>query len=488
MIDSLWSGLSGLHGHQQALNVTSHNISNVNTVAYRSDRTSFADLMYQRINGQNEYGKGSFVQSVSKQFQQGSIKHTGNPYDFMIEGKGFFVVQDKNKQNVFTRAGNFKMGEDGKLQTVSGLPVMGLTIDDKSTTISTNPNAQIFDDTYANKLVTKSIVSPTFSKTINAKATDYKKTAKLSGESGDKLKTPSAKIADVEVLSLNYKRRLDAYANNPIDGEKSIAQVSETIFKPANITADTESLSIYVNSNKITQEYKGDVATTLKEFSDKISATAGFVSSVDTTSGKLTITSLIPGKNAKIGGGAIDGVNLNTVNTTEAVVGSGFEATKSARDALKKAVEDAGASFLEISQNIDLKDEKTLNLKPIQLKLDNLNISTKGFGSLNVQGDYLYMTQGDNNFLVGKLITTVFNNENGLVPIGGNLFEKTPQSGEPVVANNLNKIVGNTLELSNADVGESLVNLMVYQRGFEANSKSITTSDDMLKTAIQLKR
>jgi flagellar hook protein FlgE len=485
-MDSLWNGLSGLHGHQKALDVTSHNIANVNTVAYRSDRVSFADLMYQKINGHNEYGRGTLVQSVSKQFQQGSIKTTGNPYDFMIEGKGFFVVQDRNKQNVFTRAGNFKMGESGKLQTVSGLPVMGLAID-KVTTVSTDKNT-VFNENYSNSLVSKSITSPTSSKTINAKATDYKATAKDSGTSGDNFKKASMKISDIEALRTNYNQRLSAYANNPIDGISSTAQVSDTIFTPSIIVPESKTLSIYIDGTKITQEYETDAITTLKKFSDKISATAGFISSVDTISGKLSITSLIPGKNVKIGGGLIGTQAINTRNSTEAIIGSGYEATKSARDALKQAVESAGASFLEVSQNIDLTKEAKLDLSSIQLKLDNLNISNKGFGSFNVNDGYVYIKQGDNNFLVGKLVTTTFNNEDGLIPIGGNLFEKTLQSGEPAVANSLNKIIDNTLELSNADVGEGLVNLMVYQRGFEANAKSITTSDEMLKTAIQLKR
>ena len=85
----------------------------------------------------------------------------------------------------------------------------------------------------------------------------------------------------------------------------------------------------------------------------------------------------------------------------------------------------------------------------------------------------------------------LFRSNRGLNPIGDNLLAKTNESGEPVYNLNNNKtaeIKSKTLELSTADLSESLVNLMVFQRAFEANAKSITTSDELLNTLINLKR
>ncbi len=87
MISSLYNGISGLDSFQKALNVESNNISNVNTVGFKSDRISFADMMYQ-----DGIGKGSSTQSVQKDFSNGSYKQTGNDYDVAIEGNGFFLL------------------------------------------------------------------------------------------------------------------------------------------------------------------------------------------------------------------------------------------------------------------------------------------------------------------------------------------------------------------------------------------------------------
>ena len=101
------------------------------------------------------------------------------------------------------------------------------------------------------------------------------------------------------------------------------------------------------------------------------------------------------------------------------------------------------------------------------------------------------MKQDGAEFAVGQVAIAVFNNNRGLNPMGDNLLAKTNESGDPIYNLNNNKtakIESKTLELSTADLSESLVNLMVFQRAFEANAKSITTSDDILNTLINLKR
>ena len=68
------------------------------------------------------------------------------------------------------------------------------------------------------------------------------------------------------------------------------------------------------------------------------------------------------------------------------------------------------------------------------------------------------------------------------------MYQASKQSGGALYAGNMNKLVGSSLEQSKANLGNSLTALLIYQKAFEASSKSITTSDDMLKTAIELKR
>ena len=148
----------------------------------------------------------------------------------------------------------------------------------------------------------------------------------------------------------------------------------------------------------------------------------------------------------------------------------------------------ADAEFLEMVNTLD----QTSSRDSIQLRLDNLGISDSAFGEFNIDSTGLItMKQDGAEFAVGQVSVAMFNNERGLKSEGNNLLSKTNDSGNPIY--NINndkaaKVAGKTLELSTADLSESLVNLMVFQRAFEANSKSITTSDQILTTLIQLKK
>jgi flagellar hook protein FlgE len=150
--------------------------------------------------------------------------------------------------------------------------------------------------------------------------------------------------------------------------------------------------------------------------------------------------------------------------------------------------EGAGAEFIEIKTRID----QTASKGSMQLRLDTLGISDSAFGDFAVDSTGLItMTQDGAMFAVGQIAIARFITNRGLEPVGNNLLSSTLASGEPIYNLNNDKtaeIKANTLELSTADLSESLVNLMVFQRAFEANSKSITTADTILNTLIQLKR
>ncbi|MEA1915875.1 MAG: flagellar hook-basal body complex protein, partial [Campylobacterota bacterium] len=148
----------------------------------------------------------------------------------------------------------------------------------------------------------------------------------------------------------------------------------------------------------------------------------------------------------------------------------------------------AGAEFIEIVTTID----QTASQGSQQLRLDTLGISDSAFGEFSVDATGLItMKQDGADFAIGQVSIALFNNNRGLEPRGDNLLAKTNDSGDPIFNVNNDKtakIEGQTLELSTADLSESLVNLMVFQRAFEANAKSITTADQLLNTLINLKR
>ena len=148
----------------------------------------------------------------------------------------------------------------------------------------------------------------------------------------------------------------------------------------------------------------------------------------------------------------------------------------------------AGGEFMEITTRVD----QTSTQNSLQLRLDVLNISDSKFGQFNIDDTGLVtIKEGGVEYAVGQVSIARFTNNRGLEAVGNNNFQRTQESGNAIYSTNNNNtagVKGKALELSKADLSESLVNLMVFQRAFEANAKSITTSDELLSTLINLKR
>lgn len=484
MIGGLWNGLSGLNSFDKALDVESNNATNVNTVGYKSDDVRFEDL----INGKG-YGDGSSVLVVDKDVSQGAVNITGHNYDVAIEGRGYFIVQDRVDNELFyTRAGNFQMGSDGLLQTASNEKVLGLT-PQIPTIISSDANEQVFTSDY-NKYISSQIVSnEEFTKSINARATNYLESAVSSGVSGNGYKTADAKISDIDALISNYNQSLSSYAQSPnLESITSVSQITSVDYSSltSNLIDENDNISILVNNSKISQQFDTDIETTLNKFSDKISNTKGLTSSVDLASGIVEITSLIPGKEVSFTEAKINDDYSFISNIQDADIGSGQGLIDSSRIALKNSLEAADAKLIDITSTISLINENALNVNQIQMKLSNLNLVENSFGTTVIEDGNIYLKDGNNSFLVGKLETATFLNNQGLLPQGDNLYKNSEDSGDPIYAGNLNTLVSNSLEGSNASLSTSLSSLLIYQKAYEANSKSITASDEMLSTAIDL--
>lgn len=145
MMRSLFSGVAGLKTHQTRMDVIGNNIANVNTTAYKSQSMVFSDLLYQQTQaatgantatgrgGTNprQIGLGSKTAAISTAItRQGSAQSTNNPFDIMITGESFFIVNN-GTQNFFTRDGSFTIDGAGNLVMAStGYKVMGWQYDE----------------------------------------------------------------------------------------------------------------------------------------------------------------------------------------------------------------------------------------------------------------------------------------------------------------------------------------------------------------------
>jgi len=489
MLDALYNGISGLYVNQSALDAETNNISNVNTIGYKSDKISFADMMYQ-----NSIGKGASIATISKDFTQGSLKSTNNPFDLAIEGSGYFIVKGTTNELNYTRAGNFKIAADGTLQMPNGYNVQGLNItqkDIKSTSVTDDKFTDEFNIFVGSKVAKNN--DSTIVKTINSKTTDYNNSAKddLINKSGNNYKTKESKITDSEEILSKYRLELNSYS---LDNVASIAptfQESTILFDKSLLVNENSSLNIKIAGINIEEKFSKNAEETLNNFADRISSIKGITANTD-ANGNLTIKSLIPGETVLISSASNNQngniIKQQLVNTTEAIRGSGEARLNVLENQVQTLLQRADAKYLRITNTVDSTNPKTKILDNIQLDLQKLNLSDNSFGEIEVDNAIIYLKQDDTRFAVGKVMISSFINQEGLIPIGDNMYSASAQSGEAIYANDISKISNNMLELSNSDLATGLVDLMIFQRAFEANSKSITTSDEFLKTAIQLKK
>jgi len=135
MIDSLFIAISGLRSEQSHIDTISNNLANLNTTAYKKSRVNFEDLayrvpvdsvgLYQLKDDSIRMGQGSAITSLSKSFEPGDLKTTGNQLDLAIRGNGFFEVEFENGEYGYTRDGSLQLSEDRFLQTSQGHPLSG---------------------------------------------------------------------------------------------------------------------------------------------------------------------------------------------------------------------------------------------------------------------------------------------------------------------------------------------------------------------------
>jgi flagellar hook protein FlgE len=139
----MFAAISGLKNHQVMLDVTSNDIANVNTIGYKSARTTFKDSLTQVQRGASapgggtggsnpaQVGLGTQLGSIDNMMQAGALQSTGNPLDVAIQGPGFFRVAPGTPPAVptegieYTRAGNFATNSQGHLMTQEGYFVLG---------------------------------------------------------------------------------------------------------------------------------------------------------------------------------------------------------------------------------------------------------------------------------------------------------------------------------------------------------------------------
>ena len=462
MMRSLYAGVAGLKTHQTRMDVIGNNIANVNTTAYKSQSMTFSDLMYQTthaasganartgVGGINarQIGLGSKTSAIKTAItQQGATQTTNDPFDIMITGDSFFVVNN-GSENFFTRDGSFYVDGAGNLaMTSTGYNVMGWLPD------SEDPTTIKQDTVTALRVMTEANM------TYPAEATSQATFAGIIDTNDTNVTSTEGRVVNLEVYDnkgFKYTVRCTLHDDSAADDGKFYLQLEDIIDSNGKSIVTNGSVTDYVKFDGVTG-HGGDTSgkTTMLQYSTKDGSFVNVGRDDDTPQTSITF--------------AFDTGKLPSFENITA----DFSATSNQNN--------NGSSTFVGSKG----DSKG-------------NGSGRKVGEMSgiaIQKDGKIYASYDNGQkrLLGQIAVANFANASGLSKEGDNLYSATQNSGdfngvgEDITANG-GYMNSGVLEMSNVDLSAEFTEMITTQRGFQANSRIITVSDTLLEELTNLKR
>ncbi len=443
MLRSLFAGVSGLRNHQVRMDVIGNNIANVNTVGFKSGRVTFKEGFEHLVAGATrpttdhgginpmQVGLGSQVGSIDTLFSQGNVETTGIATDLAIQGNSMFVVA-KGNEHFYTRSGNFQLDADGRMVAptngfvVQGRMAVNGVLQDTVTDIKLP---------FGQKVAAKATSAVTLAGNVDGSATVY-------------TKGPYATLDPMDPA----QRALPANAT-------SFKDVSMTVYDSLGTKHELKATMWKTASNQ--WDWKLD-PTGMAITPAGITELSGTHPMTFLSDGTLDTSSFIP---PTITFTPTDGAAAVTIkiDPTGGTVGASN-----------------GLTQFSGSSNAVLRDQDGYSSGT----LENFTIDRSG----TVLGSFSNGT----NVALAQVSLADFNNPSGLTRAGDNMYAVSGNSGSPVLGYALSgaqsEITSGALEMSNVDLASEFTNMIIAQRGFQANGRVITTSDQMLQELVQLKQ
>jgi flagellar hook protein FlgE len=461
---SLFSGISGLSTLGNSMTVIGDNIANVNTIGFKSSRVTFQDVLSQTVAttaGSAQVGRGTSLGDITSSFSQGSFESTDSTTDLAIGGDGFFIVSDPNNADneFYTRAGEFRFDKDGNFTTPAGYVVQGWELDAAGSATGSIGNIALSSFTSSPSATTSATVITNLDSDENSNTEDMS----LVWDGAD----PNGVYLD----SGSYEH--------------------QTTFKVYDSLGTTHDITVYFDPSATTPN-TWDYIVTCDPTEDLRAGAA------DEGLGLLARGTVEFSTNGTPRDMTMDTYDGNgTIGTwTDPDPAAGyFQFTPSF----------ISGTPMTVSLNFGLRhngahwEPESLFSSQYSSASTTVFQSADGYGagalqSMNVGTDGVLTGQYSNGEVIPlyQVALAKFQNEQGLYKEGGNLYRETRLSGDPVTgapgSNGLGSISPNSLEQSNVDIATEFVKMITTQRGFQANSKIITVTDQMLADLIALKR
>jgi flagellar hook protein FlgE len=425
ILKAMYAGVSGLYAEGQALGVVGDNVANANTIGFKASRALFEDVL-GGVAGAN-VGGGVRMTRAQQIFAQGTIVNTGQPTDLALTGDGFFVVKgiaNGLEGQFYTRAGQTTMDSDGYLVNPQGLRLQGYLANADGTF-----QASLSDIQFPTAPLAPNATS-SFELDANLDADATVPTAPW--DPNDPAGTSNFSTSTTVYDSLGNAHTVDVYFRKTATGSWDY----HALVDGGEVTGGTPGVPEEIATGTLTFNTDGALQT------NTLSAggTADFLGA--TPGQALTFDFGTP---IASGGTGTDGITQ---------YGSPSNVAFQSQDGYSSG------------------------------SLSGVTVDGNGV----VSGIY---SNGE-TIPFAQLGIAKFTANDGLGRAGQNLWIETPKSGEAVIgtagAGGRASVVAGALEQSNVDIATQFVELIAHQRAFQANSKTITTADEMLQEITNLKR
>jgi flagellar hook protein FlgE len=470
---ALFSGISGLGTLGNAMQIIGDNISNVNTVGFKSSQFTFQDLLSQSVStlaGTSQIGRGTALGDIYASFDQGSFETTGNTTDLAIGGEGFFVLREEAGNSLYySRAGNFRFNKDGYLTNPEGYIAQGWELDADGDDIGSVTDI----------LLSSFTSSPQESEKIQV-------IVNLDSE-GDDNSTALAPADPDAALSIAW----DGTDATPLGDN---AYEYQTTLKVYDSLGSTHDVSIFFDKADTYSAYEFVVTCNPNE--DQRAGASGNAWAGLLARGVIHFTPA---------SGVIGNLDLWQINPATGASVAQAEATDLTDGFFTFAPDFLSGSPMNVGLDFGSRYDGTSwvnnSLSTTQFARASTTTfqSSDGYGAgdlqdINVDVDGVITGAYSNGQLIPlyRVALAKFQNNLGLFKEGGNLYKETRTSGDATTnrpgTNGLGSLAPNSLEQSNVDIATEFVKMITTQRGFQANSKVITVTDQMLSELINLKR
>lgn len=551
MLRSMYSAVSGLKTHQTRMDVIGNNIANVNTVAFKSSSVTFSDILYQttsNASGANattgtggvnakQIGLGTTAAATKVSITSaGASETTGNPFDIRLTDKNstnFFIVNN-GSENVFTRSGSFYVDGSGNLcMSSTGYTVMGWQVDETT--------GEIRKDT-----VSALRIMQEKNLTSAPEATTQATIAGVLDENDTDVKNDAGRVMNLNFydnLGYQYTAKF-AIKSTGTDGKYTVELTSVLDSDNQNITANLskqDMAKIFGNYNAdaklgeyvLTKDYEYDSASnsyTNKTTGEKFpinKATDKSTTFVGDKGSKVSITEIFSGitttianniKNAtnnykvafdaQTGHATLTGeqtsydLEFDTSSGKFKSIGGENPSVMLNMGALSSGLINNNGNFqnitVDFSQCLNYENGGKSTIGADAGATDGKTGKGRKLGamtgiSIDTSGRIYGTYDNGNTELLGQIAVAQFSNASGLEKVGESCYRTTLNSGEfdgigvEISADGSSMTTGE-LEMSNVDLSSEFTSMITTQRGFQANSRVITTSDTLLEELVNLKR